>query len=78
MGRSGYLCRPRPGLAAAPRATVFCLPDGGRLVAVVNLGRGGNIFPAVYVGDAAAARVLASAFSQAAGMVDRAAAEVTR
>jgi hypothetical protein len=72
-GRSGYLCLPQPDLAEKPRATLFRPRNGGHPVAVVNLDPSGRGLPAIHVEDAAGARALAAAFTEAARLLDHAA-----
>ena len=73
--RSGYLCLPQPDLAQEPQVTLFCPRNGGHPVAVVNLDPSGRGLPAVHVEDAAGARALAAAFTEAARLLDHAATE---
>ena len=76
--RSGYLCLPQPDLAVEPQATLFCPRNGAHPVAVVNLDPTGRGLPAIHVEDAAGARALAAAFTEAARLLDHAAAEGTQ
>jgi hypothetical protein len=73
--RSGYLCLPQPDLAQQPQVTLFCPRNGGHPVAVVNMDPSGRGLPAVHVEDAAGARALAAAFTEAARLLDHAATE---
>jgi hypothetical protein len=73
--RSGYLCLPQSDMAEEPCATLFRPRNGGHPVAVVNLDPSGRGLPAIHIEDAAGARALAAAFTEAARLLDHAASE---